>query len=257
MKNHIFVLSYCGADQFFGNSVFQRFDRSAFYFVDNGNQSYTNTLNCWEHTTSRNIGCAGGWNLICKIAFDYYNLDKIIITQDDASFTEDEIEEALEETDAKTLTGVLSPHFEFSCFAISKETYKTVGAFDENFLWVYSEDADYKQRCRLMGVTINSLYVDARSRNQSLSIQTNPSLNRIQQNRNYLKLKWGSSTHPSPGARADCQAPFEYTTPFQSEGLFPIDFIPHSPALVKEFPDCEHSMPSQLEYSNYLNQNKV
>ena len=255
--NNIFVLSYCGADQFFGTSSFKEFGRSAFYFVDNGQQTYTNTLGCWSHSTSRNIGCAGGWNLICKIAFDYFNLDKIVITQDDAYFTEEEIEEALEETDDSTITGVLSPYFEFSCFAISKATYKTVGAFDENFLWVYSEDADYKQRCSLAGITINSLYVNAASRNQSLSVQQNPRLNRIQQNRNYLSLKWGRSVHPSPSARADYQAPFEYTTPFKSEGLFPVDFIPHSPVLIKEFPDCKVTMPSQIEYANFLNQNNT
>jgi hypothetical protein len=254
--NHIFVLSYCGADQFFGNKEFQDFDRSTFYFIDNGNQTYINTLSCWEYKTSRNIGCAGGWNLISKIAFDYLNLDKIIITQDDAYFTEEEIEETLEETTEKRITGLLAPHFEFSCFAISKETYKTVGAFDENFLWVYSEDADYKQRCRLMNITVNSLYVDPRSRNQSLSVKSNPKLNKIQQNRNYLHLKWGNSINPSASARADSQAPFEYDTPFKSEGDFPIDFIPHSPALVKEFKDATFSMPSKIEYTNFLNQNK-
>lgn len=255
MTNHIFVLSYCGASQFFDNPVFQSFDSSVFYFIDNGDQNYSNTLNCWEYKTSRNIGCAGGWNIISKIAFDYFNLDKIIITQDDATFTEEEVEEALSETDSSTLTGVLSPHFEFSCFGISKNTYKTVGPFDENFLWVYSEDADYKQRCRLAGITINSLYIDARERNCSLSVRKNPELNRIQQNREYLRLKWGSSIHPSEAARRDCQAPFEYNTPFASEGVFPLDFIPHSPALVKQYPDCAFSMPSKIEYSNFLNQN--
>lgn len=257
MTNHIFILSYCGAGQFFENPSFQEFDRSAFYFIDNGAQTYSNTLDCWEYKTSRNIGCAGGWNLICKIAFDYFNLDKIVITQDDATFTESEIEEALAETNETCLTGVLSPHFEFSCFAISKETYKTVGPFDENFLWVYSEDADYKQRCRLSGITVNSLYVDARDRNSSLSVKRNPHLNRIRENRDYLQLKWGNSIHPSEPSRLDCQAPFEYNTPFKSEGHFPIDFIPHSPALVKQYPDCAFSMPSKIEYSNFLNQNSV
>jgi len=84
MTNHIFVLSYRGAQQFFENKKFQEFERSTFYFIDNGQQTYNNSLGCWSHTTERNIGCAGGWNLICKIAFDWFNLDKIIITQDDA-----------------------------------------------------------------------------------------------------------------------------------------------------------------------------
>lgn len=257
MTNNIFVLSYCGALQFFENLSFQNFTGSTFYFIDNGQQNYFNTLNSWEYTTSRNIGCAGGWNLICRIAFDYFNLDKIVITQDDAVFSESEIDELLEETSDKTITGLLTPYFEFSCFAISKETYKTVGAFDENFIWVYSEDADYKQRCMLNSITINSLYVSAKDRNKSLTIKENPQLNRINQNREYLSLKWGYSVNPSIVAQKDFQAPFTNKTPFASEGLFPIDFIPHSPTLLTHYPDARHKMPSQLEYELFLNQNKL
>lgn len=251
MTNHIFVLSYRGAQQFFENKKFQEFERSTFYFIDNGQQTYNNSLGCWSYTTERNIGCAGGWNLICKIAFDWFNLDKIIITQDDATFSESDIEDALHQTSDKTLTGVLSPFFEFSCFAISKSTYKTVGAFDENFLWVYSEDADYKQRCMLSGVTINSLFVDPKGANQSLSVKADPSINRILENRAYLTLKWGQSVHPIPSARADFQPPFEHRTPFSDIGMFPTDFIPVSDAVQKQF-KCGDRMPSQIEYNKFL-----
>lgn len=251
MANHIFVLSYCGADQFFSETKFKQFSNSKFYFIDNGKQSYKNSLDCWEYTTQRNIGCAGGWNLICKIAFEYMQLDKVIITQDDALYSEDSIEEALYQTDDDTITGVLSPYFEFSCFGITKECYSRVGAFDENFLWVYCEDADYKHRAMRLGVMINSLFVDPRGANQSLSIKTDPSIDKTAHNKAYLTLKWGESVHPMRAARNDYQAPFKYSHPFNNSQL-PLDFIPITDSLKKAFPDVSTSMPSEIEFNRFI-----
>jgi len=252
MTNHIFVLSYCGAQDFFNTLNVKDFPGSTFYFIDNGAQTYDTTFTGFTYTTSTNLGCAGGWNLICRIAFDYLNLEKIIITQDDATFTETQIEDALAETHDNCLTGVYQPHFEFSCFAIHKNTWKRVGAFDENFIYVYSEDADYKQRCMLQGVTINSLMIPSKGANKSLTVKQNPSMNRIQYNRQYLQFKWGSSIHPSAAARLDCQPPFEYRTPFNE--LLPIDYIPKSPRIDTAYPALKITsrFPSEVEYDKFI-----
>ncbi len=251
MTNHIFVLSYCGAQDFFDSIVDKDFSSSTFYFIDNGQQNYVTSFDCARYTTSRNIGCAGGWNLICKIAFEHLGLEKIVITQDDATFSEEQIEDALAETNEYCLTGVIQPHFEFSCFAIHKDTYRRVGPFDENFIYVYSEDADYKQRCLLQGVTINSLFASSKDSNKSLTITKNPSMNRIAFNRQYLQLKWGMSIHPSQHARNDCQPPFEYKTPFNE--LVPLSFIPKSKRLLEAYSELNSSFkfPSELEFNNF------
>jgi hypothetical protein len=78
----------------------------------------------------------------------------------------------------------------------------------------------------LNNVTINSLYYDAKKSNDSLTLKKQPRLNRIARNRAYLHYKWGPSVHPSEAARLDSQPPFSYKTPFESEGLFPLAYIP-------------------------------
>jgi GT2 family glycosyltransferase len=244
--NHIFILSYCGASEFFEFAASQPFSNSKFYFIDNGAQTYNTSIDCLTYTTTKNLGCAGGWNLIALIAFKSLNLDKIIITQDDARYTEAQIEQALEETSESCLTGVYQPHFEFSCFAIHKNTYEKVGSFDENFLYVYSEDADYKQRCLLNKVTVSSLYFDSKKSNDSLTLKKKPELNRIAHNRAYLAYKWGPSIHPSPSSRADAQPPFQFLTPFASEGNFPLDYAP-----IKE----NQVLPSAQEYAIFKESN--
>lgn len=249
MKNNIFVLSYSAAQKYFDNT--NPVKNSVYYMIDNGNQKYTPTFGCNFFTTSQNIGCAGGWNLICDIAFDTLELDKIVITQDDANIKTHYIEQALEETEGLCITGVIQPFFEFSTFVITRDVWNTVGRFDENFVYVYSEDADYKQRCMLNGVIINSLYVENKDVNDSASIKNNPSINKIQYNRDYLYHKWGPSMHPNPAARADGQPPFEYKSPFYKDiPDLPTDFILRTQRITKIYGESEY-FPSQIEYERF------
>lgn len=240
---HIFVLTYSSISEFFNHTT--PLKNSVYHIIDNGNQEYTPTFGCNYYKCSTNIGCAGGWNLICDIAFNYYELDKIIITQDDVTLGQDILTELLNVTNGLSITGAIQPFFEFSTFCITKEVWNKVGRFDENFIYVYSEDADYKQRCMLNGIYINSLFVPNRDVNKSASIMHNPSINKIQYNRLYLQEKWGDSVHPSKIARDDYQPPFKYKTPF-SEPV-PLDYIPHSIRIKKIYGDAENT-PSILEY---------
>lgn len=247
--NNIFVLSYSAAQSFFDRT--NTLKNSIYYFIDNGNQKYNPTFGCNFFTSSQNIGCAGGWNLICKIAFDYMDLDKIVITQDDARITPNLIEQALEETEGLCITGVIQPFFEFSTFVITREVWNSVGQFDENFIYVYSEDADYKQRCMLSGVVINSLYIENKDVNDSASIKNDPTIDRVQYNRDYLQFKWGESVHPNPPARADYQPPFINKTPFAQEykGL-PLNFLPITQRIKNVYGDISE-FPSEIEYRRF------
>lgn len=244
MSNSVFVLSYVNANEFFSRTSSTKPSFNT-YFIDNGNQIYTPSFSCKTYTTSRNIGCAGGWNLICDIAFDTLDLNKIVITQDDAEVGEPLLHQALEETHGSMITGIFPPFFEFSTFVITKEVWRTVGRFDENFIYVYSEDADYKQRCMLSGVTINSLY----AQNVSNTSASRKAVNKIQANRQYLTSKWGSSIHPSGVARADFQPPFEYRQPFGT-AIAPLDYAPISSEL-KQLYTLSNEFPSELEYERF------
>jgi hypothetical protein len=249
MYNNIFVLTYSAAQSFFLNTT--PLKTSLYYLIDNGNQKYTPTFGCNRFVTSKNIGCAGGWNLICDIAFDCLDLDKIVITQDDATISPELIAQALEETNGLSITGVIQPFFEFSTFVITKEVWSTVGRFDENFIYVYSEDADYKQRCLLNGVILNSLYTPNHGTNESASIKNNPSLDRIAYNRQYLKNKWGDSIHPNPAARLDGQPPFAHRTPFENlEDSLPTDYIPFTSRITQVYGDIT-DFPSKIEYERF------
>lgn len=249
MKNNIFVLSYSSAQQFFNNTVPVK--NSFYYMIDNGNQKYAPTFGCNFFTTAQNIGCAGGWNLICDIAFDSLELDKIVITQDDARIQPGLIEQAIEETDGLCITGVIQPFFEFSTFVITRDVWNVVGRFDENFVYVYSEDADYKQRCMLNGVILNSLYVENKNVNDSASVKHNPSINKIKYNRDYLYYKWGPSVHPNPAAREDGQPPFAYKTPFYKDiPDLPTDFILRTHRIADIYGSSDR-FPSQIEYERF------
>jgi hypothetical protein len=249
VHNNIFMLTYSSAQSFFNNTT--PLKNSLYYLIDNGNQKYTPTFGCNCFATSKNIGCAGGWNLICDIAFDYLELDKIVITQDDAKIKPELISQALEETNGLSITGVIQPFFEFSTFVITKEVWSTVGRFDENFIYVYSEDADYKQRCLLNGVILNSLYIPSIGTNNSASIKNNPSLNKIEYNRQYLKYKWGDSIHPNPAARLDGQPPFSNKTPFEDIAeLVPLDYIPITNRITEVYGQISN-FPSEIEYERF------
>jgi hypothetical protein len=257
MNKHIFILSYCGAQEFFDTINVNEYPDSTFYFIDNGAQNYTPSFNCFTYATSVNLGCAGGWNLICDIAFKHLKLENIVITQDDATFTNEQLSDALAETNEHCLTGVYQPYFEFSCFALHRDTYNKVGRFDENFIYVYSEDADYKQRCRLNNIVVSSLMHPSTGSNKSLTIKKQPQLNRINYNREYLNFKWGSSIHPSPIARSDSQAPFQYTSPFKDSGCFSLDYIPLTSRIKNIYPmlytnTAELRLPSVIEYDTFI-----
>jgi len=79
MTNHIFVLSYCGAQEFFDTIDVTKFPNSKFYFIDNGQQTYTPSFDCFTYTSSKNLGCAGGWNLICDMEFINHILSLVVL----------------------------------------------------------------------------------------------------------------------------------------------------------------------------------
>ena len=239
----IFTLSYSRLSSFSQQSNTKFIN----YIIDNNSQGWVKTSGCYYYATSRNIGCAGGWNLICDIAFTALDLDKIVITQDDLKIHPSLYEQIFEEATNNEIVGAIQPFYEFSAFAITKEVWKKVGRFDENCLYVYGEDVDYKHRCLLNDITISSLYEP--NGVHGATIKDHPHLNRIEKNRAYISRKWGPSINPDPIAAGDGQPPFQYQTPFD-DGV-PTSYIHIGRDIVNLY-GASNEFPSEEEYLRFL-----
>jgi len=253
MKMDYFVLTYSGLNEFENNYNPNFFDKINLKIIDNGQNQICKKFNNYIHyKTSKNIGCAGGWNLICLIAFDYLKLNKIVIGQDDTQIELDLIKMCYDNCNESTICGIFAPFFEFSTFAIHKKTFETIGFFDENCIDVYCEDADYKQRCYLNNIRIQSLNYDNK-KNIGLSRKDNPNIHEtIKTNRDYIYAKWGESTNESLSGKNDYQPPYIYKFPYNDKKLNH-KLMRITQRLSKKF-NVKDTFPSFLEYKSYLDE---
>ena len=245
-----FVLSFRGARQFETNFDTKNFKQTKLYIIDNGKQNFKKYKSHLYYSTSQNIGCAGGWNLICRIAFEYLNLSQIIIGQDDTLIEQEHLSKIMEATNENTICGLFSPFFEFSCFGINKKVWEKVGCFDENCIDAYCEDTDYKQRCYLSDVSILNLGLSGKKLNLRISISENPRLqDTLYVNRSYVRSKWGKSLNKTETGRLEEQPPYLYKYPFNKiENK--INFIPLTYRLQKVH-NTGDIFPSFDEFSKF------
>ena len=198
-KLPFYVLGYNGADYFNRWYDKEKFPNIDLRIVDNGNQEYPEELKdnvIWQ--TTKNLGCAGGWNLILRIATEHYKEEKVIVGQEDARISEEILQELYRRCTPEKVIGTYNNSFDFSVYCIHKETLDKVGLFDDNILFAGCEDDDYKYRCKLAGVSIESLGI---SNSYNISIANNaenvPSWC-PNHNADYVKEKWGSYTFAEP-----------------------------------------------------------
>lgn len=234
---HVFVLSYLGIEYFMQWSKdIRSLDDVQIVLVDNGQQTFTETISDLPvYQTSQNLGCAGGWNLICNIAFNTYDLDKIIICQDDSTINEQIIKSLWSNTTDDVLTGAYDRSFEFAVFGITKNFWNNVGLFDENFIYAGCEDNDYKHRIKLNGKFFKSLNYSA-DLNLSLSSKYlgDQLSSSNEYNANYIKEKWGES--------------YQYNHPFNNISLPTNDCTIHH-GLMSVY-DNPPTFPSLVEYNS-------
>ena len=243
-----FLLAYQGFDHFREKFDKKKYPNTKLRIIDNGNQK----IEGYElYKTKNNIGCAGGWNLICYIGFEYLGLEKIIIGQEDTIVEEKEMEELLQKCNENAIASLIKPHFEFSTFALHKKTFIKIGMFDENCIDGYCEDADYKQRCYLNGVKIKSLEKSP-ERNLGMSRRKNKRIyDTITVNRIYIKQKWGTSINKDDLSFRDEQPPYEFKNPFNKKNL-DTNFIPTTERM-KIIQDLKNNtFPSQNEIAKFL-----
>ena len=243
-----FLLGYQGFNYFKEKFDEKKYQKTILRIIDNGNQKITGHQ---LYETKKNIGCAGGWNLICYIAFNYLGLEKIIIGQEDTIVEEIEMIELLEKCNENTIIGLIKPRWEFATFALHKKTFKKIGMFDENCIDAYCEDADYKQRCYLNKIKIESLNKSL-ERNFGISRKVNKRIyDTITVNRIYIKEKWGKSINEDKIALLDEQPPYEYKYPFNKNNL-DSNFIPISKRMRMIHNLKDNKTPSQEEILKFL-----
>lgn len=238
MTSTAFILSYNGIDELASWFDPKEFKNTNIYIIDNGRQIIPDKLKPYViHTTEQNIFCAGGWNLACKLGFRYMQKDSIVITQDDLKFTEQNILDAIDYCNPKTIVGGRSDYFFYAFFAIHSNTYEKVGEFDENFLFVTCEDNDYHYRSLLHGighVTLNATMSNLHLTSKDMSWKYG--------NHEYLIDKWGKEK--SWGV-------YSYTEPFN--GMY-------RPIFRKEywnyFSDIKNIFMSEFEYNKFIYNNK-
>jgi len=193
-KLNLFILGY-GSSKFLDAWIdFEQFPNTQIRIVDNGQQEYSSRLFPYKHyTTTQNLGCAGGWNLICHFAFDVLGLEKVLISNEDNLYSEEYLEALYEQCTPTNIAGTYDRAFEFSLFCIHRDTYRTVGVFDENIIMAAGEDNDYKYRCKLYGVGISCLGISADYNASETGGDSIPDIRDL--NLQYVATKWGNYTY--------------------------------------------------------------
>lgn len=242
MRN-AFILTYQGLGyyrEWFNGGNYNGYN---FPLIDNGNQ-----IGDVYYRTSRNIGCGGGWNLICDIAFNHLGLEKIIIGQDDAIFSQEILDSVWDNTNDDNICGTYDNGFTFSLFGITKGIFDKIGRFDENFIYACCEDNDYANRCILGNISISCLNVDHRLNKNISSLKMDNEIRKY--NNEYLQLKWGSKSGDSIYGNLDLNS--IYKTPFDNK-IYP----KFRNELNKEFPDIIsfNKFPSEIEFELFKKQN--
>jgi hypothetical protein len=189
----VFLLGYNAVtylDQWFKVSNYKN---AEFYFIDNGNQELPQTIkDIHLYTTTKNIGCGGGWNLICDIAFNHMGLEKVIIGEEDAIFNQEMIESLWEYCDSDRVMTTYGNGFGYALFCIHKDTFNKIGRFDENIMYAAYEDADHKVRCSKGNVEVFCMEVDSSLNGNSTAWDLNSPRNAIHEhNKQYFIKKWG------------------------------------------------------------------
>lgn len=98
------------------------------------------------YNVGSNLGVAKSWNMF----FDVCDDDSLIISNDDISLQQDTIASMLNDFMFFKDKGIIYPQAQidmpFSCFAISRAVYESVGKFDNEFFPGYYEDVDFLLR---------------------------------------------------------------------------------------------------------------
>jgi GT2 family glycosyltransferase len=117
--------------------------------VDNGDEPFAAApVHCVVVRPATNVGCAGAWNIVLRLAFGTLAAESAILLSADCAVAPDTFGRML----ASPASVVCA--LGFSCFRLDQAVWRTVGEFDEAFWPAYWEDTDYRRRLALADVAI-------------------------------------------------------------------------------------------------------
>jgi hypothetical protein len=119
--------------------------------VDNGDEAFAGWADVHDAVVvrpGRNVGCAGAWNLVLRLAFGTLGAESAVLVNGDCAVGPDTFARML-----GSPARVVCAHG-FSCFRLDQAVVRTVGEFDEEYWPVYWEDTDYRRRLALAGEPI-------------------------------------------------------------------------------------------------------
>jgi len=143
----------------------------------------------------KNIGVAASWNKIIKRAFDELGADYVLLLNDDVVLGKS-LNLIIDTIKSRSYPTILTSHFHWSVFLLSKDCYETIGLFDEIFYPAYYEDNDYARRISLKPEIAKrwgqDIRLDPVIKRNSMTIKKDPQINKnfsLNQEK-YIK-KWG------------------------------------------------------------------
>lgn len=170
--------------------------------VDNGgrfDERYRGPLDRLEVIRpGRNLGCAGGWNLIFKQAESPGDI--LVVANDDLVLTEDGVSNLVSAVDTGGGNVVASDHglggHRWSVFAMPSSLWRRIGMFDERFWPAYFEDNDYEFRLSIAGIRLVSAraaksHVSGGTRDTYSADELRQHEQRLRANGDYYRTKWG------------------------------------------------------------------
>jgi GT2 family glycosyltransferase len=142
-----------------------------------------------------NRGLSNSWN---EGMINIFKEDDVaILVNDDCVFSKGDVIRMIEKSQegAGTIAENLAAHA-FSCIAINKKTFETVGCFDQNFFPAYFEDLDYARRVTLSGLAFTICKGTNVHHTKSYNYHNNDKLRKQQlktfpKNEQYYQSKWG------------------------------------------------------------------
>lgn len=167
-------------------------------------------------TPNRNLGCAGGWNLLLANVGSPYCL----LIGDDIKLAPGDLAKIADywERHKGTQFAVISTSLGFNVIGIPEHTVKAIGNFDENFWPVYYEDGDFNRRLFLAiqskilthdneVITLNAIHGDGANSESCTSRSWDGDTfsrfnHEMQRGKDYFRRKWGDDvykeTYPTP-----------------------------------------------------------
>ena len=161
--------------------------------VDNGDQNIRLDYEGVSiYNPGFNLGVAASWNLLCKLAFESYKKDWVLLVNDDVDlgYGTDVVNEAI----SRCKSGLAQSEYMFSVFLLSKSLYEKVGPFDNGFYPAYYEDSDYLYRMKLLGIRQDvDPALNPKLFRQSQTYEKAPDMvnEAMKQNKERYILKWG------------------------------------------------------------------